>query len=181
MSGAIKAGLLFGLIGLAISLVPPPIIVWATALPLWLARICVQIIPALMIFGPLALVLGSCAGYFGTRWSRPPTFQRGLLAGGVAGGGVMLGILVFFATILLLLASTPDIRDALVRMTSEGFAAQGGNEQVVTSGFTALLVAAGLCTGVVNLVVALGAGALAGWFASRIGSGGAPQREDGAI
>lgn len=167
MGGAVKAGLLFGLIGLIIALIPPPIILWAPQLPRWLAIICVQIIPFLTLFGPLAILLGGGAGYVGTRWSRPRTLQRGILAGGLAGGGIVLGILVFFATILLLLTSTPEVRDALIEITSKSFAAQGGNSQIVTSGFTALMVAAGLCTGVANLSAALGAGAFAGWVASK--------------
>ncbi len=75
--------------------------------------------------------------------------------------------MIFFATILLLLASTPEVRDALVEITSESFAAQGGDSQFVTGGFTALMIAAGICTGVANLSAALGAGAFAGWVASR--------------
>src|SRR5215216_6795047 len=113
MGGALKAGILFGLIGLILS--PLPLLpLMEIKLPALLTFVLLRGGPIVVLLGPLALILGGLAGFFGARWSRPvPTIGRGVLAGGVAGSGVMLGNLSFFVVILLLLSSVPGLQDDL--------------------------------------------------------------------
>jgi hypothetical protein len=167
MSGWLKSGLLFGLIGLVISLIPMPFLFWAPSVPLWVAVIVLQIIPVMVMFGPLALILGSFAGFFGARWNSPSTMQRGMLASAFAGAAVFVGVLSFFGTIVTFLQSTPEIREAYVQLISDAFAQQGGEARGFAEGLPALLLGVGVCTGIFNLVIAIAAGSFFGWLGSR--------------
>lgn len=174
MSGAVKAGLLFALVGLLFALLPlPPLL--DVPVPIWTVVLLLRIVPLLVIFGPTALVLDGLAGYLGARWSAPATVGRGVLAGGLAGTGVLLGIVAFFETIALLLTRDPDLRRQLMEQFSQQWSNQGGDPAIITGGFSALIIAAGVCAGLMNLLLALGVGALGGLIASRQSAGGRRQ------
>lgn len=167
MSGSLKSGLLFGLIGLIIALLPIPFLLWTPSVPYWVVVIVLQIIPIMLMFGPLALILGALAGFFGARWNSPSTMQRGILASAFAGAAVFVGVLSFFGTIVAFLQTTPDIREAYVQLISDAFAQQGGNAEGFAESLPALLLGVGVCTGIFNLVIAIAAGSLFGWLGSR--------------
>lgn len=79
MNGAVQAGLLWGGIGLGLLLL-------GLLLPFGGVLLCSPV---------LAMVLGACAGFFGVTWSAtPPWVGQGLLAGALAGVGLLMGMIV---------------------------------------------------------------------------------------
>src|SRR5215475_14545990 len=78
MSGALKSGLIFALVGLVGGVVFSFIEVGG---PLWGI--------------PIALIVGAVAGYYGVRWSAASAgVGTGVLAGTIAGTGALIGAVI---------------------------------------------------------------------------------------
>src|SRR5262245_55512863 len=98
MSGAVKSGLIFALVGIAA-------VAGLSFIPYIGALLC----------GPLAAALvGPGAGYFGVRWS-PPTagVGTGVLAGTIAGVGALIGSVLFWLVIFAIVRSMPQFEQAI--------------------------------------------------------------------
>ena len=151
MSGAMRSGLIFALVGLlavmATTLIPPP---------------------GPVVCGPLlAVVIGGVAGFYGVRWSAEQArVSRGVLAGTLAGVGMLVGAVIGYVVLFNRLSGDPAFQEQL-----GAFLSQQPNAQVDPGAIGAAVgiagVVAGLCFGVLNLLVALGFGALGGWLALR--------------
>jgi hypothetical protein len=136
------------------------------------------IVPISLFFGPLALVAGTGAGFWGGRRQRrlaPPAdgqplgraaLRGGIIAGALAGGGILLATLAFFGTLLYSLSTAPELRDQIIDQVADQFSRNGGNATAARSLFETSFLLAGLCAGTINLLVAVGTGALGGWLAS---------------
>jgi hypothetical protein len=151
MSGAMRAGLIFGAIGL--------IAVLATA---FLPR------PGPVLCGPLlAVLVGGLAGFYGLRWSvAGARVSRGVLAGSLAGLGMLIGALIGYIVLFNSISSDPAFREQL------GAFLQQRPDVKIDEGALGTMIGvagavAGLCFGVLNLLLALAFGALGGWLALR--------------
>ena len=151
MSGALKAGLIFGAVGLIVVL-------------------AVAFIPAVgpLICGPLvAVIVGTIAGFYGVRWSAgTPGISRGVLAGTLAGVGMLLGAVIAYTILVGMVRNNPafqqQLQDALRRQP---------NAQIDPAALDTLVgfvgPVAGFCFGILNLLIGLAFGALGGWLALR--------------
>jgi hypothetical protein len=152
MSGAVKSGLIFALVGIAA-------VVGFSFIPLVGAFLC----------GPLAAALvGTAAGYFGVRWSAANAgVGTGVAAGAIAGVGALIGAVIFWLVAFRLAQSMPGFQEQL----REGVQRQQPGVQLDPSDINALLnvvgPALGICFGIFNLLLALALGALGGWLAVR--------------
>jgi hypothetical protein len=179
MRSALRVGLSCAAVALLLAALPLPLLLgylpppWAAPLirPLLLG------VPTALIFGPLALLLGGLAGFLAGRHAlrapavepaaaRAAAVRQGLAAGGVAGGGVLLGVALFFGVLLASLASTPDLREQMAQLIARQFQSTGGDSGLALRLFDGAFLLAGLCSGVVNLALALAVGAFAGWLAT---------------
>jgi hypothetical protein len=151
MSGALKAGLIFGAIGLIVVL-------------------AVAFIPAVgpLICGPLvAVIIGAIAGFYGVRWSAgTPGVSRGVLAGTLAGVGTLLGAVIAYTILVGMVRNTPMFQEQLQEVLR-----QQPDAQIDPAGLDMLIgiagPAVGFCFGILNLLIALAFGALGGWLALR--------------
>lgn len=151
MSGALKAGLIFGAIGLIVVL-------------------AVAFIPAVgpLICGPLvAVIIGAVAGFYGVRWSAgTPGISRGVLAGTLSGVGMLLGAVIAYTILVGMVRNNPifqeQLQEALRRQPNAQIDPAALNTIV---GFVGPIV--GFCFGILNLLIALAFGALGGWLAVR--------------
>jgi hypothetical protein len=161
MSGAVKAGLIFGAIGIV-------------------AVIGVAFIPLVgpLICGPLAaVIIGAVAGYYGVRWSEGnPGVGRGVLAGTLAGVGTLIGAVIAYTILFSLVRGNPifqqQLQEALRRQPNAQIDPAALNTIVGVAG-----PIAGFCFGILNLIVALAFGALGGWIAVRNRAPSAPPVE----
>jgi hypothetical protein len=179
MKPALGIGLSCAAAALLVAALPLPLIVgylpppWAAPLirPLLLG------VPTALIFGPLALLLGGLAGLLAGRRAlrlsgaaseaaRAAAVRQGLAAGALAGAGVLAGVLLFFGVLLASLASTPDLREQMTQLFAQRFEGSGGDAGLATRLFDTVFLLAGLCSGTLNLALALAAGALGGWIAT---------------
>jgi hypothetical protein len=151
MSGAVKSGLIFALIGIVA-------VAGFSFIPYVGALLC----------GPLAAALvGIGAGYYGVRWS-PPTagVSTGVLAGAIAGIGGLVGSLIFWLLIFAIVRSMPEFEQVIDQALQ-----QQPNAQISSSEMKTLLNLVGpllgICFGIINLLLALGLGALGGWLSVR--------------
>lgn len=152
MSGRIKSGLLFGLIALIV-------------VPL------ISLVPTvgMLLLGPLLVIgLGVGAGYLAIRWSdRQIGVGSGVLAGTFVGLGALIGSIVFFVAAIAFISSVPEFR----QMVLEQVRAQNPGAELSGDQLMAMLpligVLAGSCVGIIELVFALGAGALGAWLGIR--------------
>jgi hypothetical protein len=151
MSGTMRAGLIFAAVGL--------IAVLATA---FLPR------PAPVVCGPLlAVLVGGLAGFYGVRWSPADArVSRGVLAGSLAGLGTLLGALIGYIVLFNSISSDPAFQEQL-----GAFLQQQPDARVDPGALGSMIgiagAVAGLCFGVLNLLLALAFGALGGWLALR--------------
>ena len=151
MSGAMRAGLIFGAVGL--------IAVLATA---FLPR------PGPIVCGPLlAVLVGGLAGFYGVRWSlENARVSRGVLAGALAGLGMLIGAVIGYIVLFNSISSDPAFQQQL-----GAFLQQQPDAQLDPGAIGAAVglagAVAGLCFGVLNLLLALAFGALGGWLALR--------------
>jgi hypothetical protein len=151
MSGAVKSGLIFGLVGVLL------VIIFSFT-PLIGPFLC----------GPAAAALaGAGAGFLGARWS--PTrggAAAGAIAGGIAGCGSLVGAVASWMILLLIAQAMPGYEEQM-----QEYLRQQPNSQLTPSDMNTLMNVAGpvmgLCFGVLNLVVSLGSGALVGWLMVR--------------
>src|SRR6185369_10504094 len=151
MSGAMRSGLIFGAIGL--------IAVLATA---FVPR------PGPIVCGPLlAVLVGGLAGFFGVRWSvENARVSRGVLAALLAGLGMLVGAVIGYIVLFNSISSEPSFQQQL-----SAFLQQQPDAKIDPEALGALVgiagAVAGLCFGVLNLLLALAFGALGGWLALR--------------
>jgi hypothetical protein len=151
MSGAVKSGLIFALVGIAA-------VAGFSFIPYVGALLC----------GPLAAALvGIGAGYYGVRWSPPMAgVGTGVLAGTIAGVGALLGSVIFWLVVFAIARSMPEF-DQVIQDTLR----QQPNAQLDPSAVNTIVnllgPILGICFGIFNLVLALGLGALGGWLAVR--------------
>lgn len=148
MSGGVKAGLLFGLVGV-------------------LAVVGISLL--LPICSPLvAALVGGLAGYFGVRWSVGNAgVGTGVLAGSIAGIAMLLGSLVFFVVAFNLVRNDPQFAQTLDQILQQQ---QGGAElspQELDAMLNLAAPLAGFCFGLLNLLFALALGAAGGAIAAR--------------
>ena len=151
MSGAMRAGLIFGAVGL--------IAVLATA---FLPR------PGPVVCGPLlAVPVGGLAGFYGARWNMAGArVSRGVLAGSLAGLGMLVGAVIGYIVLFNIISSDPSFQQQL-----GAFLQQQPDAKIDPGAIGATIglagAVAGLCFGVLNLLLALAFGALGGWLALR--------------
>jgi hypothetical protein len=151
MSGAMRSGLIFGAVGL--------IAVLATA---FIPR------PGPVVCGPLlAVPIGGLAGFYGLRWSvGHARVGRGVLAGSLAGLGMLIGAVIGYIVLFNSLSSEPSFQQQL-----GAFLQQQPDANIDPGALGAAVgiagAIAGLCFGVLNLLLALAFGALGGWLALR--------------
>ncbi|HJZ45648.1 MAG TPA: hypothetical protein VKE41_00730 [Roseiflexaceae bacterium] len=151
MSGTLRSGLIFAAVGLiavlATAFLPPP---------------------GPVVCGPLlAVLVGALAGFYGVRWSMENMrVSRGVLAGTLAGLGLLIGAVIAYVVLFNRLSADPSFQEQL-----GAFLRQQPNAQIDPQAVGAAVgiagVIAGLCFGVLNLVLALAFGALGGWLALR--------------
>jgi hypothetical protein len=151
MSGAMRSGLIFGAVGLlavlATAFTPPP---------------------GPVVCGPLlAVPIGGLAGFFGVRWSvEHARVGRGVLAGTLAGLGMLIGAVIGYIVLFSNMSSDPSFQEQL-----GAFLQQQPDTQVDPGALSAMVgiagAVAGMCFGVLNLLLALAFGALGGWLALR--------------
>jgi len=179
MQSALRVGLIGAALALLVAALPLPLLLGYTP-PRWSAPLIQPLliaVPAALIFGPLALLLGALAGFVAGRRalrelaSAPATsgasaVRCGLVAGVVAGAGVLAGVLLFFGVLLASLANTPNLREQMAQLFAQQFRTQGGDAALVTRLFDTAFLLAGLCAGTLNLALALAMGALGGWVAT---------------
>ena len=151
MSGAVKSGLIFaavGLIGvLATAFIPGP---------------------GAVLCGPLlAVIVGGVAGFYGVRWTTEgPRISRGVLAGTLAGLGMIVGAVIAYVVLFNSLSADPLFQEQL-----GAFLEQQPDVQVDQGALGAAVglagIVAGLCVGLLNLLLGLAFAALGGWLALR--------------
>lgn len=152
MSGMLKAGLIFSLVAIPVTIV-------------------FSLVPyaGVLCCGPiLALSLGAGAGYLGSKWENSAAkIARGLLGGGMVGFGSMLGSIIFFVGVLTLLGSTPEF-DQILReaMQQQAPGSELTPEQIRTM-MTVAGPVAGACVGAFGLLFGLAGGALGAWLFAR--------------
>lgn len=149
MSGAVRAGLIFGVVG--------AIIVIALS---FIFPIC----------GPLgAAIAGGLAGYFGIRWSSVnPSVGKGVLASVIAGVIVLIATIVFVIIGFSALRSNPQFAEAMEQALQQQ---QQTNPEISSADLEVALTAAapvaGFCLGIINLLAAVIVGAIVGLIANR--------------
>lgn len=148
MSGAVKSGLIFGVVGII-----------ATSIMNFLFGLCSPIVAA---------VIGGVAGYFGVRWSMPPEgIGKGVLAGTIAGVLMLISSLAFVLIFFNIFRNDPQFAQIINQAVQQQ---QGGANLSPDQITTALNIAApiaGFCLGLINLVFSLALGAVGGAIASR--------------
>ena len=152
MTGAVKSGLLFALVGVVA-------VIGFSFIPIAGPILC----------GPFAAALvGIGAGYLGVRWSAPGAGAgTGTLAGAIAGVGALIGAVIFWIIVLGMAQSMPGFQEQLQDAVQQ----QQPNAQLDPTQIGSIMQIAGpllgICFGVFNLLLSLGLGALGGWIAAR--------------
>jgi hypothetical protein len=159
MSGGVKSGLIFGLVGLIV-------VGGLTVIPTLGALCC----------GPLgALLLGGGAGFMGVRWGGPAAgIGQGVLGGSLSGLGVLIGTIIGISIYFAIVLAIPEMQ-ALLDEQLQQPGMEGLTEADRQNLLGVLGPIAGLCFGVLNLILAVGAGALGGWLGVRQRKGQEPQ------
>jgi hypothetical protein len=152
MSGGVKAGLLFGLV----------------AIPLTIALSFVPYVGAFCCGPLLGLGLGTAAGYLGLYWSSPDArIGQGLLAGGLAGVGSLIGSVIFFIVAVMIATSIPEFEQTL----QDALEQQGAGSQMTLEDMRLMMSfagpVAGACLGAIGLLFSFGGGALGAWLRIR--------------
>ncbi|HEU5013215.1 MAG TPA: hypothetical protein VFT66_11825 [Roseiflexaceae bacterium] len=148
MSGAVKSGLIFGVVGIL-----------ATSIMNFLFGLCSPVVAA---------IIGGVAGYFGVRWSVPPEgIGKGVLAGTIAGALMLISSLAFVLIFFNIIRNDPQFSELINQAIAQQ---QGGTELSPDQVTTALNIAApiaGFCLGLINLLASLAFGAVGGAIAGR--------------
>jgi hypothetical protein len=151
MSGAVKSGLIFALVGLVTSVGFSFIPIGG---PLWGI--------------PVALVIGTIAGYYGVRWgSESAGVGTGVLAGAIAGVGSLIGAVISWIILLNMARSLPGFDQQMLEQIQRQQPGMEVTPELIETVFALTGPVMGICCGVVEIVLALGLGALGGWFATR--------------
>lgn len=150
MSGSVKAGLIFGLIGIV-----------ATVAVNFIFAFCSPVVAA---------IIGGLAGYFGVRWSVPPAgVGKGVLAGTIAGVLMLVASVIFFVVFINIMLGNPQFADAINQVVEQQ--QQQGGQQLTPDQLSAALSfagpIAGFCFGLINLLASLALGAAGGAIAAR--------------
>ena len=148
MSGAVKSGLLFGVVGIV-----------ATSIMNFVFALCSPVVAA---------IIGGVAGYFGVRWSLPPEgIGKGVLAGTIAGALMLVSSLVFFVISFNIIRNNPQF----TQMINQAIQQQQGGAELSPDQVAAMLniaaPIAGFCLGLINLIFSLALGAAGGAIAVR--------------
>lgn len=151
MSGAVKSGLIFGVVGIFAVL---GFSLFALILPL--GCVCGTLV---------AGVLGGAAGYLGVRWTEGGGIGSGVLAGLLAGIGALIGGIIFFVILISVFRSNPELENALLEGMREQNASITDEQARMALGLVGPV--GGFCFGVLNLLIALAAGAIGGAIAGR--------------
>jgi hypothetical protein len=153
MSGPMRSGLIFGLTAL--------VLVLAVS---WIPAIGVLLVAPLVVLG-----LATAAGYLAVRWGAPAARIGGAtMAGALTGVGALVGSMLFFIIAISLVRwITPNFEQEII----EEFRAEQPDITITPEQVGAILTVAmplaGFCVGLVELLLALGFGALGGWLALR--------------
>jgi hypothetical protein len=152
MSGAVKSGLIFALVGIAV-------VVGFSFIPIIGAFVC----------GPLAAgLVGTAAGYFGVRWSDASAgVGTGVLSGAIAGVGGLIGAVIFWLIAFRLVQSMPGFQEQILRSIEQQQPGAQLNPSDINTLIGVIGPALGFCFGIFNLLLALALGALGGWLAVR--------------
>ena len=156
MSGTLKSGLIFAVVGivgvLGLSFVP------------FVGALCC---------GPLvAGSIGTAAGYYGVRWSGTGAgMSQGLLAAALAGVGALIGGAIFWLISFSIIQSNPELYQEAIRQFMAQQQQQQTPTQIDPAQLTAMMGVIGpiiaICFGVLELLITLTLGALGGWLATR--------------
>lgn len=154
MSGTVKSGLLLGIIGAIGGVI--------FSLPDFIPR-------GALFYGPaIAPIIGGIAGYLGVRWSNPDTqISKGIVAGTVAGLGLLLGALIAWIALFNVVRTMPQFHENVQQVIAQNPQTNQFSPEQIEVIIMLAGPSAGLCFGTFELVVALGFGALGGWLAKR--------------
>jgi hypothetical protein len=148
MSGAVKSGLIFGVIGIV-----------ATIAMNLLFAFCSPLVAA---------IIDGVAGYFGVRWSMPPEgIGKGVLAGTIAGVLMLISSVVFFIIAFSIIRNNPQFAQMIDQMVQQQQPGAELSPDELTAMLNIAVPIAGFCLGLINLVAALALGAVGGAIASR--------------
>jgi hypothetical protein len=161
MSGAVKSGLIFALVG-------------------GVGMIASTIVPALLhpalglcLCGPLSILLtGGGAGFLGVRWSSDNAgVGQGVLAGAIAGVGMLIGSVGLLVGLLFLIRSIaqadPQMYEQVLRNAIQQQPGADVDPAALDQAINLGMPIAGVCLGILALLLSLGFGALGGWLAVR--------------
>lgn len=150
MSGAVRAGLIFGLAAIV-----------AFIAGLFLPIPCVNIILA---FGSV-IALGWGAGYTADKWTGANQSQRigrGATAGAIGGLVVLIGSLVAFIALSGVILSLPGVREQIATALQENPDAANLNPDDLQAAVGVGFGFIGFCLGVINFVLMLLGGVIGG-------------------
>lgn len=148
MSGAVKSGLIFGVVGII-----------ATTIMNFLFGLCSPVVAA---------IIGGVAGYFGVRWSVPPEgIGKGVLAGTIAGVLMLISSLVFFIIAFNVIRNNPEFARVIDQALQQQQAGAELSPDQVAAALNIAAPIAGFCLGLINLVFSLALGAAGGAIAAR--------------
>lgn len=167
MSGGLKTGCIFGpLQGI--------LVIGLTLMGVALGNLSPLLGAAgLFCCGPFgSLVAGALAGFIGVGWNKQPAgIGQGVLAGGLAGLGALIGTLLLWGGLYAFIAIAAESDPAVMRDALEQALAQQPNVNMTAEelqgAFGPILIGVGFCTGMISLIFALGGGALGGWLRVR--------------
>ncbi|KAB8143541.1 hypothetical protein F8S13_11110 [Chloroflexia bacterium SDU3-3] len=149
MSATMKSGLIFGLVGIVVTLA----VSW------------IPVVGSLLCSPVSALLVGGVAGYFALKWATEQAgLGQGVLAGTVAGVGTLIGGAIFWIVAFGMVASMPEFSSIMEQeMSRQEMSGQVSPEQM-QSIVGVMGPVMGLCFGVLNLLVSL----LGGLFGAMI-------------
>jgi hypothetical protein len=159
MSPGVRAGLIFG--GIALVAVP-------------LLSMLNFVLPFGCLCGTVVSgLLGGLAGFYALRWQGTQTVAQGVLAGTLAGVGTLIGGIIFGLVFFGIVMNTPEGQQLMQQQFQQGMQQQGQQlSPEELQNLTALInnligPIAGGCMGILNLLIALGGGALGALVAQR--------------
>ena len=151
MSGSVRAGLIFGLVGLILV-------------------IGIGFVPAVgpVLCGPgVALLLGGVAGYLGARWTATKAGAgQGALAGTIAGVGALIGAIISWIIIVNVYSNTPEFQSGFGQAFTDAMQRQQPGSTMTAEQAQGMIgiigPIVGVIFGVINLVGSLVGGLIGG-------------------
>lgn len=154
MSGAVKSGLLFALLGIFV-------VAGFSFIPVVGPLLC----------GPAgAALLGGVAGYLGVRWTVGNAgVGTGVLAGTIAGVGALIGSIAFWLIAFAMVRSMPEFEQAIEEtLRQQNSGADPAEVRAILDNILPIVGPfIGFCFGLIQLVISLAFGALGGWLSAR--------------